>query len=496
MTSVSNAAQASHAAAQKSAAPQSATRDGENSFGALMGKLTQHADAQAGPHTASPGAQAPERRDTGHASMSDADSTAKRLDAPTGAMQAAAAAPYANAAQAASEGSNATSSPTPPAAVGTAAAVAAAQDKALATASAQAKTAGVATTAALAAAARATAADSPDAASATAPPGTDATGADSAQILSTADGADAATAAAVPPVPGAPASLTLPALIAMLMPGAALTLQVGAADKSLAGGKVAPGGGASGVSSAAGGALAATGTPGTKSAAQGQDAAADALAAPTQLTAPNQAAPDSRKPDLSDAASGAPRDKLTDAAALTSSTAPLAPPLQAAMPAPDFNRLLTDAQAGVYQATLPSRPHEAAFAGDLSAEVKMLMDGGLQRAELRLNPSDLGPIQIQLSITAQTADISFHAAHSQTREGIEQALPALRDMLAAQGLSLGQAGVSSGQEQRQGSDAANAQAGAGEGRGNAGRGGTVTGSSSGAAPVQLRALRGMLDMYA
>jgi flagellar hook-length control protein FliK len=122
------------------------------------------------------------------------------------------------------------------------------------------------------------------------------------------------------------------------------------------------------------------------------------------------------------------------------------------------------------------------------------MDGGLQRAELRLNPSDLGPIQIQLSITAQTADISFHAAHSQTREGIEQALPALRDMLAAQGLSLGQAGVSSGQDQRQGSDAANAQASARAG--SAGRGGPVAGSSAGVAPVQMRALRGMLDMYA
>jgi flagellar hook-length control protein FliK len=460
MTPVSNTGQAT---LPKSAAPPGAARDGENSFGALMGKLAQHADEQAKPQTASPNAQPPERRDTDHASVSDAPSTAKRPDAAEAAKPAA---PTANTTQAASGSSNTTTTLTTPTAPATAAAVAAAV--------------------------RAAAAD------ATAAPDTDAASADSAQTLSTKDGADAPATAATPPGPDATppltAPLTLPALIAMLMPAAALAPQAGAGEKALAEGKSAP---AAGASSTTGAALTAAGPPGAKSAAPGQEPVDAALSAQTPPAAANFAAPTLPKPDLNDAAtSRTPRDKLTDAAALTSTAAPLPPPLQAATPTPDFNRLFTDAQAGVYQATLPSRPHEAAFAGDLSAEVKMLMDGGLQRAELRLNPSDLGPIQIQLSITAQTADISFHAAHSQTREGIEQSLPALREMLAAQGLSLGQAGVSSGQEQRQGSDAANAQASAGSRVGSAGRDGTVTGSSSGAAPVQLRALRGMLDMYA
>ncbi|MBC7380702.1 MAG: flagellar hook-length control protein FliK [Burkholderiaceae bacterium] len=463
MTPVSNAA---HAAPQKSAAPPGAARDGENSFGALMGKLAQHADEPA---------QLPERHDTDHASASDAPSTAKRPDA---AACAKPAAPAANATQAASGSSNTSTAPTTPTAPTT-----------------------LATAAAVAAAARAAAADGKAPADATAAPDTDAASASSAQTLSATAGPDASTTAATPPGSGAAqpltAPLTLPALIAMLMPAAALAPQAGAGDKALTagtGGKAAP---AAGASSAAGAALTAAGPPGAKSAAPGQDRADAALSAQTPPAAANLAGPALPKPDLSDAAaSSTSRDKLTDAAALTSSAAPLAPPLQAATPTPDFNRLFTDAQAGVYQATLPSRPHEAAFAGDLSAEVKMLMDGGLQRAELRLNPSDLGPIQIQLSITDQTADISFHAAHSQTREGIEQAMPALREMLAAQGLSLGQAGVSSGQEQRQGGDAANTQAGAGARVGSDGRGGSGTGSSTASAPVQVRALRGMLDMYA
>jgi flagellar hook-length control protein FliK len=160
------------------------------------------------------------------------------------------------------------------------------------------------------------------------------------------------------------------------------------------------------------------------------------------------------------------------------------------------------AAAPVYQAELPSRPGEAAFAGDLAAQVTVLVEGGFQRAELRLNPSELGPIQIQLSVSAQanTADISFSAVHGLTRESIERALPELREMLQAQGLSLGQTGVSGGQQQPgDGRDSAAAQ-------GRLARPGAAPGGDGAPADAGLhglgglgaapRATRGMLDLYA
>jgi len=122
--------------------------------------------------------------------------------------------------------------------------------------------------------------------------------------------------------------------------------------------------------------------------------------------------------------------------------------LAAAHAAPPMpHALATGPAAALHQAALPSHLLSPAFAGDLTAEVRLMADGGLQQAELRLNPADLGPIRIQLQMNAQTqtADVSFAAAHAVTREGIEQALPALRDMLADQGVSLGHADVSSGQ---------------------------------------------------
>ena len=158
--------------------------------------------------------------------------------------------------------------------------------------------------------------------------------------------------------------------------------------------------------------------------------------------------------------------------------------------------------APVHQAALPSHPLDAAFAGDMAAEVRVMAQAGVQRAELHLNPADLGPVRIELSLTAQTADIQFTAAHATTREGIEQALPQLRDLLAASGLQLGQAGVGSGgQGMADGSawreQAREAQA---QGRGpSAARPGAagvdgVLGTSTHAASV--RRGRGMLDLYA
>lgn len=152
--------------------------------------------------------------------------------------------------------------------------------------------------------------------------------------------------------------------------------------------------------------------------------------------------------------------------------------------------------APAHQAALASQPLDTAFPGDLAAEVKVMVEGGLQTAELHLNPTELGPIRIELSIDGQNADIAFAAAHGTTREGIEQAIPELREMLAEQGLSLNHTGVSSGQQEGF-AQARDAQAQAAEAR-RAGAPARGEGAAE-AAPVQpvaVRAGRGLLDLYA
>lgn len=200
-----------------------------------------------------------------------------------------------------------------------------------------------------------------------------------------------------------------------------------------------------------------------------------------------QAVLDSVAPAIADASPGA---LAQDAARLPGLDA--AGPLAAAPAgAPALPLQTGAAHAPVHQASLPSHPLEPAFAGELGAEVRWMLDGGQQQAELHLNPTDLGPIRIQLSLHAQGADISLVAAHATTREGLQQSLPALRDLLAGQGLQLGQAHVSDGGGQH--ADRREPPPPAARGEAAAGRSAAGPGRME---AISLRAGRGMLDLYA
>jgi len=69
---------------------------------------------------------------------------------------------------------------------------------------------------------------------------------------------------------------------------------------------------------------------------------------------------------------------------------------------------------------------------------------GIQNAEIRLNPAELGPIRVQVSIENDAAQLAFSAQNPITREAIEQMMPKLREMLSESGLSLGGSTVSDG----------------------------------------------------
>jgi hypothetical protein len=78
----------------------------------------------------------------------------------------------------------------------------------------------------------------------------------------------------------------------------------------------------------------------------------------------------------------------------------------------------------------------------LGERVTWMAGNKVQNAELRLNPAELGPVRVQISIDDGHATVNFTAQHPLTRDAIEQALPRLREMLADQGLSLQNANVS------------------------------------------------------
>lgn len=62
--------------------------------------------------------------------------------------------------------------------------------------------------------------------------------------------------------------------------------------------------------------------------------------------------------------------------------------------------------------------------------------GNVQSAQLRINPAELGRIDIQVNVEHDKANVVFATQHGAVKDVIEQALPRLRDMLADQGVEL------------------------------------------------------------
>ena len=64
-----------------------------------------------------------------------------------------------------------------------------------------------------------------------------------------------------------------------------------------------------------------------------------------------------------------------------------------------------------------------------------------QVAQLHLNPPDLGPLKIAISLDQSQASAQFFSAHASVREALEVAMPRLREMLAESGITLGNTSV-------------------------------------------------------
>lgn len=124
-----------------------------------------------------------------------------------------------------------------------------------------------------------------------------------------------------------------------------------------------------------------------------------------------------------------------------------------------------------------------------------------QTASLTLNPPDLGPLQVVLSVSNGQADVTFSAEQLEVRQALENALPRLQEMMSQSGIALGNATVNAGMSnggQAQQDQAAAAGFGRGNGRGNGRDGDTVTGEAVVRPATRTAALgdRGMVDTFA
>ena len=140
-------------------------------------------------------------------------------------------------------------------------------------------------------------------------------------------------------------------------------------------------------------------------------------------------------------------------------------------------------------------PGSPQFSQELGERLLWLVREGVHEARLQLNPRELGPIEVRIGVSDGAAQLSFSAQHAGTAAAVQQSLPQLRELLAQQGLQLGQADVSqqqagAGQQTPQQDSWQHA---AGEARG------SVADMAMGASVVgeRVRVIgRGLVDAYA
>lgn len=76
------------------------------------------------------------------------------------------------------------------------------------------------------------------------------------------------------------------------------------------------------------------------------------------------------------------------------------------------------------------------WAGELGQRLMMMVSSKIQSAQIQLNPRDMGPIDIKVSMQQDQANVVFSTQVSQTKEALELALPRLREMFEENGLGL------------------------------------------------------------
>lgn len=210
------------------------------------------------------------------------------------------------------------------------------------------------------------------------------------------------------------------------------------------------------------------------------------------LAAGVQAAVAQQKPEVA-IQQNAPRTEHNELAAVREA-APQPASFQQAI-----NTSLQAAQAANVAASdrIPARVGTPAWDNQVTQKVIFMAAGGEQSASLTLNPPELGPMQVVLSVSNDTTNVTFSAAQPEVRQALENSMPKLREMLAESGISLGNANVNANMpDQAQANANQGGSHGGGHGQGRFNNGNNVAAADTPAPRPSRRNENGLVDTFA
>lgn len=90
----------------------------------------------------------------------------------------------------------------------------------------------------------------------------------------------------------------------------------------------------------------------------------------------------------------------------------------------------------VVQTAVPVPVGQPQWSQAVGEKVLWLAAQNVSSAEIHLNPEDLGPVQVKVSVNQEQTTVNFTSHHAVVREALDQNLGRLRDMFSEQGLNL------------------------------------------------------------
>lgn len=84
------------------------------------------------------------------------------------------------------------------------------------------------------------------------------------------------------------------------------------------------------------------------------------------------------------------------------------------------------------------------FSPVMQQQLLTMVKQGVQHAEIRLDPPELGHMMVRIQVHGDQTQVQFQVMQHQTKDLVEQAIPRLRELLAEQGMQLTDSNVSQG----------------------------------------------------
>ena len=112
------------------------------------------------------------------------------------------------------------------------------------------------------------------------------------------------------------------------------------------------------------------------------------------------------------------------------------------------------------------------FADAVKDKVMVMINQKIQQVDIQLDPPEMGNIHVRVNLQNEQAAVQFIVQNQQAKDALEQNIGKLRDMLAENGVDVGDANIEQRQAQEQNGNAFNGQ------RANGSNGGVSDGTSN------------------